>query len=159
MKHKKIIIFSILLLVLSMITIFLFSSESGISSNETSKTVAKEVLKVVKKDKEVTEQEVNDFYKSNIVIIRKVAHLTEFAILGFLMINTYQLIKKELNKKAIAISTFLSFIYACTDELHQYFVNGRTARILDIFVDTTGALLGCLLFYLIYKKITKKQTD
>lgn len=38
-------------------------------------------------------------------------------------------------------------LYACSDELHQYFVPGRSCRFFDVYVDSTGAFCGALLFW------------
>ena len=40
--------------------------------------------------------------------------------------------------------------YACTDELHQYFVPGRSCRFFDVCVDSTGAFFGGLLFSAVF---------
>lgn len=38
-------------------------------------------------------------------------------------------------------------LYACSDELHQYFVPGRSCRFFDVCVDSAGAFCGALLFW------------
>lgn len=58
-------------------------------------------------------------------------------------------------KYALAMSILLSFLYACTDEIHQIFVPGRSAQFRDVLIDTLGASLGTLIAYLILKLITK----
>ena len=47
--------------------------------------------------------------------------------------------------KYLSLAILASALYACTDELHQLFVPGRTGQIFDVFVDTLGATFGCLL--------------
>ena len=151
MEKKNIIrIINICLVVLSMITIFLFSSENAASSSNTSRGVVKKVVETVMKDEQKAikvEKKIND----NIHIVRKAAHLTEFFILGFLLIN---LIKdyKTLTKKILLLAIILCLVYACSDELHQFFVAGRAGRYTDILIDTFGSFLGVLSYYLIYLK-------
>ena len=58
-------------------------------------------------------------------------------------------------KYALAMSILLSFLYACTDEIHQIFVPGRSAQFRDVLIDTLGASFGTLIAYLILKLITK----
>lgn len=41
-------------------------------------------------------------------------------------------------------------LYACSDELHQYFVPGRSCKFFDVCVDSTGAFFGALLFWAIF---------
>ena len=44
-----------------------------------------------------------------------------------------------------------TFLYACTDEIHQLFIEGRSGEIRDILVDSTGALIGMVLVGIILK--------
>ena len=154
---KKYHILNILLVILSMVTIFLFSSEPASNSKETSKNVVKEVVSLVMKDEtkvEKVEKKIND----NLIWVRKTAHLAEYFILGFLLINLVKDYKK-LSWKYIIISLVLCALYACTDEFHQIYVLGRNAKVLDVAIDTFGALLGILLYYLIYQRYNKKVID
>lgn len=61
-------------------------------------------------------------------------------------------------KYALAMSIFLSFLYACTDELHQIFVPGRSAQFRDILIDTLGASFGATITYLTIKFFAKIKT-
>mgnify|MGYP003309055667 FL=1 len=54
-------------------------------------------------------------------------------------------------------SIIICFIYACTDEIHQLYVVGRTGQFIDVLIDTIGALLGCLVFYIGSKIINKNR--
>ena len=69
------------------------------------------------------------------LIIRKLAHFTEYFILGIL---TYNLIKKYRKKYYIAI--IICIIYAISDEIHQIFIPGRSCQITDILIDSIGAI-------------------
>jgi VanZ family protein len=70
-------------------------------------------------------------------ILRKAAHLTEYAILGLLLL-------RALGREGAAF--LLGAAYALTDEIHQHFVHGRHASPVDVAIDSTGVLLGILLF-------------
>ena len=63
----------------------------------------------------------------------------------------------------IFISVFFCFIYACTDEFHQMFVDGRGASFFDCLIDTTGAILGIvaalILYCILYTIMTKYQKN
>ncbi|MBB1503242.1 VanZ family protein, partial [Candidatus Saccharibacteria bacterium] len=61
----------------------------------------------------------------------------------------------DLIKYSLFMSILLSFLYACTDEIHQIFVPGRSAQFRDVLIDTLGASFGTLIAYLIIKLITK----
>lgn len=48
----------------------------------------------------------------------------------------------DAQKSRWRIAWLLAVGYAVTDEFHQFFVLGRTARFLDVGIDATGALIG-----------------
>ena len=62
------------------------------------------------------------------------------------------------NKRFI-IALVICFIYACTDEYHQTFVNGRTGQFSDTLIDTFGGFVSCLMYTFMMKinKIRKKH--
>ena len=66
-------------------------------------------------------------------LLRKSAHMTEYAILGALLL-------RALGRETPALAAGIA--YAATDELHQHFVRGRHASPLDILVDAVGVTLG-----------------
>jgi VanZ family protein len=70
-------------------------------------------------------------------ILRKGAHVTEYAILGALL---YRALQREVPALAAGIA------YAATDELHQHFVRGRHASPVDVAIDAVGITLGMLLW-------------
>ncbi|GFZ34412.1 teicoplanin resistance protein VanZ [Clostridium zeae] len=82
-------------------------------------------------------------------IVRKSAHFTEYLILFLLAYNVF---RNYLNKKsAIVFGILLTFGYACTDEIHQLFVPGRTGKFRDVLIDTSGAIFGGMVITLINK--------
>ena len=70
-------------------------------------------------------------------ILRKGAHITEYAILGALLY-------RALGSDPLALATGIA--YAATDELHQYFVRGRHASPVDVAIDAVGVSLGMLVW-------------
>lgn len=91
-----------------------------------------------------------------IFLVRKTAHFTEYAILGALFyLNFRQLPKLNSRPKKILLPIVFSFLYACTDELHQIFVPGRSAQFRDVLIDTLGASFGAIITYLTIKLFTK----
>src|SRR5438128_3021086 len=68
-------------------------------------------------------------------VLRKGAHVTEYAILGALLL-------RALGREAPA---FLAGVaYAASDELHQHFVAGRHSSPVDLAIDAAGITLGLL---------------
>jgi VanZ family protein len=70
-------------------------------------------------------------------VLRKGAHLTEYAILGALLYRALQ-------REALALATGIA--YAATDELHQHFVGGRHASPVDVAIDAVGVSIGMLVW-------------
>jgi VanZ family protein len=70
-------------------------------------------------------------------ILRKGAHLAEYAVLGGLLY-------RALGREALALAVGIA--YAATDELHQYFVRGRHASPVDVAIDAIGVAVGMLLW-------------
>jgi VanZ family protein len=70
-------------------------------------------------------------------ILRKGAHLTEYAVLGGLLY-------RALGREPLALAAGIA--YAATDELHQYFVRGRHASPVDVAIDAVGVAVGMLLW-------------
>ncbi len=70
-------------------------------------------------------------------VLRKGAHITEYAIFGALL---YRAFGREAPALAVGIA------YAATDELHQHFVRGRHASPVDVAIDAVGLALGMLIW-------------
>jgi VanZ family protein len=68
-------------------------------------------------------------------VLRKLAHVTEYAILGLLLL-------RAVGRVWLAVA--LGVLYAASDELHQHFVAGRHASPVDVAIDTVGILIGVL---------------
>ena len=77
--------------------------------------------------------------------IRKVAHMTEYAILSVLLYLWMENWQFTLNKRSV-IAVFLAMLYAASDEFHQLFVQGRAGSMRDVMIDSAGAVLGILVF-------------
>ena len=95
----------------------------------------------------------NIFNINNIIllslIIRKLAHFTEYLILGILVINMFT---KNNAKKSCLLSILLCIIYATSDEIHQFIIPGRACQIKDILIDSVGSITGVYLFKLLKKR-------
>jgi VanZ family protein len=70
-------------------------------------------------------------------VLRKGAHIAEYAILG-------ALIYRALGREALALAAGIA--YAATDEFHQHFVVGRHASPVDVAIDAVGLSLGMLIW-------------
>ena len=139
MKNKS----STILMLLWMFLIFLMSSFDATESTNQSNFIVNIIT--------------NIFKIENIellsLIIRKLAHFTEYLILGLLVANMFT--KNNINNLYL-ISIILCIIYATSDEIHQLFVPGRACQLRDILIDSIGSITGVYLYKLINTKILKK---
>jgi VanZ family protein len=69
------------------------------------------------------------------LILRKLAHTTEYAVLAFLL-------ARAVGRAAPAFA--LGVLYAVSDEIHQTFVRGRHGSPVDVAIDSVGLLVGIL---------------
>jgi VanZ family protein len=73
--------------------------------------------------------------------IRKLAHPTEYAILGFLVFRALDHPTRRTARIFIAALVFCAS-YAALDEFHQSFVPSRGSSPFDVALDTSGAVVG-----------------
>lgn len=145
---KKII--SFIVLILWMIVIFSFSSADANKSTSTSDKVITTMIEIKDKitNNETSNNEKEIIVKNSSFYIRKIAHITEYLILGFLMFN----LLKQYSVTNIYYAIGLSILYSCTDEFHQLFISGRSGSIRDVLIDTIGILIGTYLYKLLFIK-------
>lgn len=167
---------SLILCILWMGFIFYNSSQSGLESNNKSRSIINQILYDNDKDYGVKnilimsggKSETTDYigdesgnisyddyyntYLQNInIILRKGAHLFEFLILAILVawvMGSYEI----KGRKASVYVLFIVLLYAVSDEFHQLFVPGRTARVQDILIDFIGGIIGTVIFYTLKSK-------
>jgi VanZ family protein len=70
-------------------------------------------------------------------ILRKAAHVAEYAVLGGLLY-------RALGREPLALAAGIA--YAATDELHQSFVRGRHGSPVDVAIDAIGIAAGMLVW-------------
>ncbi|MGL5084874.1 MAG: VanZ family protein [Clostridium sp.] len=84
------------------------------------------------------------------LVIRKTAHFSEYLILYVLM---YRVLCLYIDKGRAKIYTLLGvFMYAGSDEIHQYFIPGRAMAFKDVMIDTAGGAMGMFLTW-VYEKL------
>jgi VanZ family protein len=87
-------------------------------------------------------------------LVRKLAHLTEYAVFAQLLyVSLLGGGELEWQPRAALWSAVIAGAYSLTDEFHQLFVPNRTASLVDCAIDTTGAILGLLLVYLVTRRL------
>jgi VanZ family protein len=80
-------------------------------------------------------------------IVRKCAHLGEYAVLALLLLRAAIFMTNFKRSLAILyVSVWIACVFvATTDEFHQTFVASRDASTTDIMIDSGGAILGLLI--------------
>lgn len=138
MKKIKYFIPSIFLMIL----IFMFSHQTGSESSGLSSQIVLWIQTYL-------HIPISEF------IVRKAAHMSEYALLTLTLI--YGFYKNQYPIQKIMIYSLLgTFLYACSDEMHQLFIGGRAGQFTDVLIDTCG---GCLtiIFYYVLTKLKYKQ--
>jgi VanZ family protein len=80
------------------------------------------------------------------LVVRKGAHLTEYAILAALLSRAFRQNQLRLGR-GLAISFLIAAVYAALDEFHQSYVASRTGSPWDVLIDCAGALAGVLIYW------------
>jgi VanZ family protein len=70
------------------------------------------------------------------LVLRKIAHMTEYAILGALLV-------RALRQPGWAV--VLGIAYSISDEVHQSFISGRHGSPVDVLIDAIGVVVGAVL--------------
>ena len=138
-------VFSIILVVVWMCVIFFLSNEkSDVSTKKSNVVIDKTVLNIYRHTKNYNRDNERDVLKYSVTPIRKLAHFVEYFILGILVMN--MLVNFGIDRNVIFYSTIYCLLYAVTDEIHQVFVAGRSAQVIDIIVDTFGGFAGSYVY-------------
>ena len=154
MKTKRTILL-ILILILCAI-IFFFSNQPADKSSNTSGGFIKFILEINPFTAKLEEIEKLELQENLSYIVRKGAHFSIYTVLGLLLmtyVNTYNISVKE----KVLISFIAGTLYAITDEVHQYFVPGRSCEFKDVCIDGSGILFGIIFVSsIVINKIKKR---
>ena len=138
--------------------IFWFSAQNGGASSQLSGGITEKVVEVVEPDYDsLPEPEQQTLFDAVQFAVRKSAHFSEYALLGFLLrllCASYAL------RRGGLVAWLCGTGYAATDELHQWFVAARSARWQDVCLDSVGVFAGAFLatgILVIYARISMKR--
>lgn len=153
-QNKK--VFHSILVIIWMFVIFNFSSQNGPKSTNTSDVVTSMVVNVTTSvtNKNVSREEVKKRVEDSTFLVRKMAHFTEYLILGILVLQLLSDYTK-INKRMLIVSLIICYLYAVSDEVHQIFISGRTAKVLDTFIDGAGSLVGITIYSIYQRNVLK----
>jgi len=144
-------------IVLWMLIIFGFSAADGSTSQSLSDKITAVVIDIFVKDYQQLEEVLQeDVWNKYSFVVRKVGHFGEYTIFGMLLAGfslTYPKVQED--KRLLLINLIVGFLYSISDEIHQGFVDGRSPKTLDVFIDTLGVSFGVsflLFFFVVYIK-------
>lgn len=144
-------IYKFIILILWILLVFLFSNESSTVSSGRSNIIIDLINPIA----------FNISENTMIFIVRKLAHMFIYFVLGILIFNV--LSEYKFSKKKLALcSISLTLACATIDEIHQLFISGRSGQPRDVLIDMIGGLIGiglCSIFIeLKINKNTNKPT-
>ena len=87
--------------------------------------------------------------EGNLSILRKYGHFIEFFVLEILLLSMFSCFIK-VDFKIYIISLIFCLLYAFSDEIHQLYVIGRSAQVMDVCIDFCGSIIGSILFIMVY---------
>ena len=163
----------LLLTLLWMCVIFWFSSRNEAESVGMSGSLLERLLEIIPFRRCVSDVARKVLKTRLHFAFRKLAHFTEYAVLGSLLTGEAQLLfPKEKYSRRVRVflraflPVLLSFLYAGSDEIHQLFSSGRNGNMRDVMIDTAGAAFGMLvikavshLFQFIKERRKRKKAE
>ena len=147
MPNIKKITISWLLVTLWVILIFAMSSMATNESNTKSKEALNQIVektvvttnRIGITNKHPSENSLKNFIDKYNYLFRKIAHASEYFLLTILLLIALKN-SGVVGKKIFITAICICFLYACSDEYHQTFVNGRTGQFSDTLIDSLGGL-------------------
>lgn len=137
--------------------IFFFSASDGDTSGELSRGIAVNLVRGFDSFFFIEIPFINTPEGIELIngIVRKMAHFTEYGIIGVLEYGIALCWSRDLKKAALLITAIVA-ASAALDELHQLFVPGRYSSPKDVLIDTLGGITGIGIAYVIYRARHKK---
>ena len=96
-----------------------------------------------------------NFWASFGIFVVKAYHITEYAILSYLLFVVLKNLIQKNQSKALLVAAILAALYAISDEWHQTFVPGRGGTWVDVVIDCVG--IGIAVAIITKKFISQKQ--
>lgn len=137
-----------------MVFIFYMSGKTGQESSGQSGKISLFITNLLEKVRQDSPQEMQNLQDILELVIRKTAHMTEYAIL--FLLSYLAMVKISMSQSRFynrSIAVLISLLYACSDEMHQLLVPGRSGRMIDVGIDMAGVLI--VLICMLLSKNTK----
>lgn len=147
-----------ILLILWMAVIFSFSAQNGTQSSGISRSVGYGIAEKGNRlfHQEKSEEKIAKQVEAMQFVIRKGAHMSEYALLAVLALLHICCYEKRPRRFWLWAWGFC-IAFAATDEFHQRFVPGREGRVMDVCIDAIGSLIGVLIFVMCDRKFWSRK--
>jgi len=167
MKTDRKTIAKYILTVLTLAWMIMIFALSAVRATESNKVSVKDAgyisSKIVKDYDKKNYREQIDITATIHHLMRKAAHFAEFAILGAMITADIFLWFAPGNLLLFISSLVIGTVYAASDEIHQYYVPGRSCEFKDVLIDAAGVLGGVLftliVIYIVRRISSKKRTS
>ena len=156
----------LLITVIWMGFIFFMSSKPAVESSGISEGLGVWLAELLRPDhRGMPETEWMAYVDVVHTVVRKIAHFTEYALLGvWLAMDVWLWSAGRWRMKHVLVVSWLAgTLYALSDEFHQMFVEGRSGELFDVMIDSAGVLTGvafiCVVIRLIWKKMNNNKEN
>lgn len=156
--EKNRIFATLIPVLLVMGVIFCFSAQTGEDSGSLSEEITRFVVRLFVPDFDTwAPQAQNEIYETVGFVVRKLAHFSEFFLLGFCLMLHIDAIGRKITLKLPWLMAWgIGTLYALTDEIHQMFVGGRHPAALDVTIDSAGVIAGVLVMLALLRREDKR---
>lgn len=151
---------SVLAVIGWMCLIFHYSSQPAAESTKISDTVCYRIIDTIDGwfSQGFTSEQKEAYAEAITYPVRKAAHMTEYAVLAVLILNgLYQFSPFAHRRSYYLLTQAGTSLYAATDEFHQRFVPGRSGNLMDVGIDSVGAVIALLIVFGLTKVYQKRK--
>lgn len=135
--------------------IFYFSAQTGTASGEISDRLAFDLLQWDVDNPWGLSEVQYALFQLVTFLLRKAAHMAVYFVLTALLLRALRDPLPSVGKRAAA-AIGLCGALAALDELHQYFVPGRSCQFRDVVIDLLGGL-ACILGWSIIVNVQRRR--
>lgn len=149
-------------MVVMLLIIFGFSSDTGEMSADLSGIITEKIVRVINRvcSLDMTYEEVVTTANGYEIYVRKGAHMTEYALLA-LSVSVFLYCRRLKVGWTFFVTEMFVLFTAWLDEWYQTGVRGRNGSLADVLIDGSGALLMLLFLWLclcLYRRSAAKKT-
>ena len=156
--NKKAVVFWVLTFII-MAVIFHFSSQTAVESTDVSNSFSEQIIRILQPVTKITEEEIPSAVESMDGMIRVAAHYAVFLLLGTTCYLAVYFTKDRRHLYKSLYTVGICTAYAIADEIHQFFVPGRSFQVSDILTDTAGVITGTAIAFGIIMLIKRKKAS